>query len=464
MLVTGVAESMVGPGPLAKRLADALIGFAETGVLQPDERLPAERELAIALGVSRTTVTSAYAHMRGVGWIQTAPGRVARIGRQTRMSATMSPSERLDDLFPLGATIDLTTSSPGAAPVVRKLFANLAEFVDLASLTAGHGYAPFGVPELVEAVVDHLRADGIDAAPKEIVITSGGQQALGLIAQALGGSGRPLAVESLAYPGLFDAVGRSGSPPIALPLGDRGLDVTKSLRLVAAGNVTGLFISQYQNPTGHALPEASADRLVVGARKRGALVVEDRTLAHVVLNGSPPAALAPGSPGSVITVGGLSKVVWGGLRVGWIHANATLASHLRDRRAAHDLGTPTPQQHIAATLLRNHFDTTRRWRTAQLQRSLAAFNDALRAHSVPWSFTTPEGGPNLWVDTGRAVTPELLRRCADHGVALIAGPAFIASAASGNHDRHIRIPLYRTPHELKQAVAIVSAEQARLLQ
>ncbi len=85
----------------------------------------------------------------------------------------------------------------------------------------GNGYAALGDRDLVLAVTQHLRRQGIPARPEEIVVTSGAQQAIWLVVTMLATSRRPVALESVTYPGVFDAVQASGSRPLALPMGPR---------------------------------------------------------------------------------------------------------------------------------------------------------------------------------------------------------------------------------------------------
>jgi DNA-binding transcriptional MocR family regulator len=464
VLADALGELSGGTGPLYRRVADGLVTLAETGVLSRGETLPSERELAFALGVSRTTVTGAYATLRSAGWIDTAQGRVASIGRRPKMPASMSPAERIDDLFPSHRRIvDLSTSSPSAAPIVQKTFVDPSVLLgdNVGLLTEGTGYAPFGVPELLEAIVDRLRADGIHAEPNEIVVTAGGQQALTLVANVLVGAGRTCAIEQFSYPGLFDAVTQNGAKPIGLPLGrsadtgELGVVVAKAQRLCKAADVDAVFLTRFQNPTGAKFDDDSCASFARSVQRMGAAIIEDRTLADLALRTTSPVPLAAmDSQSQIITIGGLSKVMWGGLRIGWIHTNATLAAHLRDKRAAHDLGSPTPLQILASRLLREHYEPTRTWRIQQLRLSCTALLEAIEKNALPWRASMPEGGPNLWVNIGESTAPQFAIAAARLGVPFVAGRAFAQQPGAGND--YIRIPFYHSPAELRRAVALLT--------
>ncbi len=459
-----VGDLSVGSGPLYQRVADALLSLAETGVLVSGEQLPSERELADALAISRTTVTGAYTRLREIGWIDTSQGRVARIGRRPKMPATMSPAERFDELFPSEQrVIDLSTSSPSAAPIVKQAFADASvlfgDGIDV--LTEGSGYAPYGLPELIDAVVDHLRAEGIAAERNEIVITGGGQQALSLVSDTLAGRGRSCAVEQFSFPGVFDAVMQHGAKPIGLPLDHRGVFVAQATRLCRAAQVDAVFVSRFQNPTGSRFVDEQFESFANGLHRMGATVVEDRTLADLPLSGTRPTALAAmGSAAQTVTIGGVSKVMWGGLRIGWIHTNATLAAHLRDRRAAHDLGSPTPTQRMTTVLLRDHYHATAAWRVEQLRLSYAALSKAIVDAKLPWTFHVPDGGPNLWVNIGRPVGPRFVEAANKIGVPIVGGRAFAQQPGTGLD--FVRIPYYRSPADLEHAVRLLAQAWASL--
>jgi DNA-binding transcriptional MocR family regulator len=453
--------------PLWERLADAIGALAEQGVLAVGEAIPSERSLAEALGVSRTTVSAAYVSLKDDGWLDTSPGRVARIVRRAKQPASLSPAERLDELFgsssPAAAThrsdvvVDFAAAATEAAPMVRRALLDPASFVDDPDLlVTGTGYAPYGLPALIDAIVDELRRDGVDANAEEIVVTSGAQQALSLLAGALIGRNDPVGVEAFAYAGVFDAIASANGRAVSMPLRSDGIDVNASIRTVLAAQADVAFVSRFQNPTGTRLADDSAERLVRQLGRRGVTVIEDRTMSALALTGTPPtamAALAPDVPS--IVVGGVSKTMWGGLRIGWIRCNPTLAALLRDRRAAHDLGSPAMTQYLGAALLRNHHAAVIRWRVAQLRRALATLTAALDDAELGWTWRVPDGGPTLWVDLGAPVAAALTSAAARRGVPIVSGRALAAQPGDG--ESHIRIPFLRSAAELRTGIDLLAA-------
>ncbi|NUS04906.1 MAG: PLP-dependent aminotransferase family protein [Nonomuraea sp.] len=443
-------------GPLYVRLAGALRTLAETGTLSTGARLPSERALAEGVHVSRTTVSAAYARLRDDGWLVGRRGAAPRVGTARPGAGEGTPADPLADLFLGGERprFDLTLAGPAAAPAVREALARPELLLPEGS---DSGYRPGGLPALAEAIARKLRADGIAACPEEIVVTNGAQQALALAAEALRGPRRPVALEAVTYPGIIDAVRRHDRGHlVALPVEEAGLDVEAAARLIRATSPAAVYLTTFQNPTGRALGPQEADVLLAAAEAAGTPVVEDRVLADLPLDGGrapvPLAALRPGT--AVVTVGSLSKVFWGGLRIGWIHTNRTLAAHLRSRRRALDLGGPAPMQAVATWLLEHHYERTRHRRAGQLSRSLAALTDAIESADLGWRFTRPDGGPNLWVRLPSGSAQAFAARAGRRGVAVAAGGTFAVGAGAAG--RMLRIPFYLPPDELAAAVRVLA--------
>jgi DNA-binding transcriptional MocR family regulator len=185
------------------------------------------------------------------------------------------------------------------------------------------------------------------------------------------------------------------------------------------------------------------------------LVVDETTALLDIDRGwddGPLARYASSTGAEVVTIGSLSKSVWGGLRLGWIRATARTTETLARRRPAFDLGTPRLEQLVAAEVL------------PDLPRLLAGRADQLRAgrdHLVgqlaerlpEWSVPTPSGGLSLWVGLDRPLSTSLAVLCQTRGVLVSAGPRF---TVDGTHDRFVRLPYTEPLEELSRATAVLS--------
>ncbi|WP_159449590.1 PLP-dependent aminotransferase family protein [Demequina sp. NBRC 110057] len=449
-----------GTGPLYQQLADAIVSLAEAGSLEHGTRLPSERALATSLHLSRNTVTAAYQRLRDDEWLDVRPGAAPRLGSRARGLDGMSHQDRFSKILPgvQVPLVGLSSACPGPAPVVTEAFSDPGLMLDGVP-TPGTGYAALGDPDLVAAIVERLRLQGIPARPEEVVVTSGGQQALWLAVTGVAGAGGPVAMEAVTYPGVFDAVASAGARTLALPFGPDGLDVASSLKLLRAGRPSAAYVTTFHNPTGTAMSEDDARLLAETAAACGTTVIDDRITGELALTGAPSRPLATlGTGASVVTIGGLSKIFWGGMRIGWLHANATLAAQLRQRKAAMDLGSPAFLQRLARVFLEEHYDATLEWRIGAMRESLEATVDALREFAPDWEYRMPDGGPCLWVRVPGANADRFAARAADAGVPVAPGSAF--EVVPGGGASRFRLPFYLSPEEMRLGVKTLAQHAA----
>ena len=445
-----------GTGPLYTQLAGAIVSLAESGSLEYGTKLPSERSLADCLHLSRNTVTAAYQQLRDDEWLDVRPGAAPTLGSRSRGIEGLSAQDRFAKILQhgVGPIVGLSGACPPPAPVVMDALRNPGADLDTMVLS-GNGYASLGDPDLINAIVELLRRDGIDAKPDEIVVTAGGQQAVWLAVTALAGPSSPVAVEAVTYPGVFDAISASGSRTLGLPMGPDGLDVTAAAKLLRAARPEVAYLSTFQNPTGTALEPEDALHFIAAADECGTTIIDDRIMADLALDGvkrKPLAALRPDS--CIITIGGLSKIFWGGLRIGWLHTNPTLAAQLRHRKAAMDLGSPSFFQHLATRFITDHYDAVAQWRTEQLRASLDATVDALAEFAPEWEYCMPSGGPSLWVKVPGVNEDRFADRAAAAGAPVAPGSAFEVLPGAGTG--RFRLPFYLPPEEMRLGVKILA--------
>src|SRR5437867_10474272 len=186
----GLGEWKTGSGPSYRRLAAAIRGRIEAGGLSVGARLPAERSLAAALAVSRTTVVAAYELLRQEGFLESLRGSGSRVRRAgVRGGRADSPeresSERSTILRSLveasGSKIEfMGLHLPAASPYVAEALAHFQK--DVSPLLLHHGYWPLGLPALRTSIAAHLTRSGLPSRPEEILVTHGAQEAIGLAA------------------------------------------------------------------------------------------------------------------------------------------------------------------------------------------------------------------------------------------------------------------------------------------
>ena len=440
-------------GPLYRKLARAIQQLLEAGQLDTGANLPAERRLAAALAVSRNTVAAAYRELRVAGWVD------ARRGSSTRITASRySPvgGHRANALFATMLqehpdVMDLTIAVPDPAPIVGKVLSTPTDYVDAASLAQGHGYNPKGNATLRGRLATILTLRGLPTDAEQLVLTTGAQQAISIAIRALSRPGDLIGVEEVTFPGALDAISVAGARPVGIAVGPNGLDLDGLATVVAQDRPRLLYlIPTFHNPSGALLSVPDRRRVARLIAEAQITTIDDVTLSDLDYGTQPPPPLAAYEPDApIITIGSMSKVFWGGLRIGWMRASEPVASHLAGLKTTADLGGAATIQVLAAAMLAE-YEQTRAWRNEQLIGSLRAFSEALAAEIGEWRWHEPLGGPHLWIQLPGTDALAFSQRLLRNGVAVVAGP-LLSFDASSARDR-IRVPFYRPPADLERAV------------
>jgi DNA-binding transcriptional MocR family regulator len=409
-----------GDGPQFARLTAALATVIEQGSLD-GVVLPAERRLASALGVSRSTVVRAYESLREQGLVASRErsGTVVRPLRR-RQVAPRGQMFQLAQLLAPSDAIDLSIPSPVIDAVVSGLSVSLGS-------ASGHGYAPWGLPALRSAVAAFLTSCGSPTEPEEVLITSGAHEGLALASALLVGARQPVAVDPLTYPGLLEVLARTGGEPVAVA-GDRAGMRADALDAVLAGGAGFVYLMPgVANPTGVGVALGRRRALLDVAAAHDTLVVEDAALEQLRFDGALPPLRAL-APERVLHVGSLSKLGWAGLRVGWIVGPRDLVGRLARLKGARDIGAGALGQLAALSLLRD-VEALRAARVEQGRTRLSVLRSELAA-ALPWTLGAPEGGWALWADLGSVDGDAFTAAAASHGVRVGPGSAHVPGEGS----------------------------------
>jgi DNA-binding transcriptional MocR family regulator len=449
---------------LAGALADRIRLLVVDGRLPLRTRLPAERELAAALAVSRTTVATSYEALRSAGVLHSRRGA----GSWTQLPDGLPNDAGPAPFSPLGDSplYDLAHAAL-PAPCTALRAAAAAAVQDLDTLLAGHGYDLGGQPALRAAIADRYTAKGLPTTPDQVLVTAGGVHGIHLALTLLAAPGDRVLVEHPTYPNALGAVTTRGARPVPVPMApapDGGsrwdLDLlTSAVRDVAPR--LAYVIPDFQNPTGALLDDADRARLVDLARRTGTTLLVDETLIDLALDGRtvvPVAAHGAADSPLVLSIGSASKTFWGGLRIGWIRTSAAMVRRLAAARAGVDLGGPALEQLVVARLLAQHDSVT-----ASRRCELAAARDHLLgriARTFPgWRPSRPGGGLSLWVDLGRPESSRLTGAARRHDVLLAAGPRF---GLDGAFERYLRLPFTLRRDRMDEALDRLAAAWADL--
>ncbi|WP_104062724.1 PLP-dependent aminotransferase family protein [Arthrobacter sp. 4R501] len=480
-----LGEWNVGVAPAYRELADVVRLLVLDGRVALDTALPSERALSGALGVSRTTVTAAYGHLREQGFLSSGQGSRGRtrIPRLTALGTTVltdpglttagrTPGTTSPGLAAPEGLIDLAYASlPASGEVVHRAFA--AALTELPALLPGFGYDAMGLLPLRETVAARYTAAGVPTTAEQILVTSGAQHALNIIIRAVAGRQDRVLVEHPSYPNALDAIRAAGCRPLAVAFTTAQGDSTKEAdggapalvwdmhalqaALVQQRPRMAYVVPDFHNPTGQLMPDVQRRQLVRAAAAAGTVLVVDETLRELNLDGvetSPVAAFGP----AVVTIGSLSKSHWAGLRTGWIRASEAMIQRFAAARTSLDLGGPLMEQLAAAHLVRA-LDEPLPARLSALRDNRAALLELLAGHLPDWETARPAGGLSVWCRLPAPVSTALTMIAPDFGIRLAAGPRF---GVGGAFERYLRVPFTLPPDQLETAVLALRSAQDRL--
>lgn len=480
-----LGEWNLGVAPAYRELADVVRLLVLDGRVALDTALPSERALSEALGVSRTTVTAAYGHLREQGFLSSGQGSRGRtrIPRLTALGNTVltepglttagrTPGTTSPGLAAPEGLIDLAYASlPASGEVVHRAFA--AALTELPALLPGFGYDAMGLLPLRETVAARYTAAGVPTTAEQILVTSGAQHALNIIIRAVAGRQDRVLVEHPSYPNALDAIRAAGCRPLPVAFTTAQGDSTKAAdggapalvwdmhalqaALVQQRPRMAYVVPDFHNPTGQLMPDVQRRQLVRAAAAAGTVLVVDETLRELNLDGvktSPVAAFGP----AVVTIGSLSKSHWAGLRTGWIRASEAMIQRFAAARTSLDLGGPLMEQLAAAHLVRA-LDEPLPARLSALRDNRAALLELLAGHLPDWETARPAGGLSVWCRLPAPVSTALTMIAPDFGIRLAAGPRF---GVGGAFERYLRVPFTLPPDQLETAVLALRSAQDRL--
>ena len=442
--------------PAYQGLADGLRLLVADGQISAGTRLPSERDLVAALGLSRTTVTRAYAVLRESGYATSrqGSGTVAALPDAGRRHTTpLSPS----DPEAAREVIDLTCASLPAAPGTAAAYEEAIR--SLPAYLGGDGYHPLGLPDLRQRIAERFTARGVATTADQVMVTGGAVAGLAIVTRALVGQGDRVLTENPTYPNAIVTLRQAGARlvPVAMPR-EGGWDLPGLEATVAQTAPRAAYLMpDFHNPTGALMGDDDRRRLGDILTAARTLAVVDETMADIPHDPevSPPRPLAALVAHSV-TLGTTSKSHWGGLRIGWIRAPRGLMPALTQARLTLDLGSPVLEQLVLLDLL-DRVGDVRSARAELLRTRRAALVDSLAEALPAWRPRPAAGGLAAWVDLPDPISTTVTLAAERRGLLLAPGPQF---SVDGGMERQLRLPFTRPPQVLRDAVARLTAADA----
>jgi DNA-binding transcriptional MocR family regulator len=416
-----------GEEPIYRQLIRHVKMQIDSGMLPAGTRLPASRDLAHQLNISRISVVNAYAELRAEGYLSAHAGRGTFVSKETGNGSTSSiphekatatplhhpthstPDRSLREMMRLARQPGVISFGPGAPPVeffpAQYLRDAINTVLDRDGAKALAYEEPEGYPPLRVAVRDYVSALGIQCNTSEVLITGGTQQALDLVIQSLVSEGEVLVTEDPTYLGMIDIAQTRRVHIHGIPMDNEGirLDMLENYIIDHAPRLIYIMPS-FQNPTGVVMPLHRRRQLLNLAYDYNIPILEDGVYHEFRFEGdSLPPLRALDEKGVVIHASGFTKMLLPGIRVGYVIAPPAHHTRFVRVKQAADISTPGLNQRaihwmlqrgvMSQQLERNNREFRRRRDTA-LSAAKKFFPQGSR-----WRI--PEGGLYLWVTLPR---------------------------------------------------------------
>jgi GntR family transcriptional regulator/MocR family aminotransferase len=464
----GILLAKDGP-PMYQQVFDQIVERIANGAFAGGFRLPPSRSLARGLGVHRNTIVRAYEALEDGGFVESTVGRgtfvrppaaEARSGAAPKggiswasllsraaMAEPLSRSDRMARSLPGGATINMARMQPPAELLPVDLFRRCANHALEAEGAKALGYAPReGVPRLREGIAQHLSRRGVPSRAEEILITTGSQQALDLLARALIDPGDTVLVDASTYAGALNVFATSGARLLGVPSDAEGPELSALERLGQSGAKALYLMPDAQNPTALTISTSRRKAIVAWSRRSGVPIIEDGYVSDLYLDNEAPPVAMRALDGDVLYIGSFSKMLIPALRVGYVVFPESVAPRLTSLKHALDLGTSALLQHALAEFLERgylapHLERVRAEYRARRDALVAGLEKHLPEGA---SFHVPTNGVALFVHLPDDISPAAaFEAAAEAGV--LASPSTLNTILGHSNGGGLRLTFCNEP-------------------
>ncbi len=442
-----------GNRPAYLQIKDYLKALVLNGILQAGARLPSTRELSTITGVSRNTIIQAYQYLEDDGFIYTVKGQgafIAQVEVKQEKELRLNWPDLLTGFARQATELDIEKkelrwekgliSFKSIAPdenlfemaAVKKAFLNRIALNGAKLLNYGYarGYKP-----LIDYLVLYMKNKGVNPDGKEILITNGFTEAFNLVLHALTDPGDAVICENPTHNTALKIMKLLGLRINGVPMTEAGIDLeTLENALSRCRFKLGYLIPSYHNPTGLVMPLEK--RLAVFERfsRHQVPLIEDGFNEELRFSGShvaPLTALA-GAGNNIVYLGSFSKILFPGIRVGWIMGDSSLISGLESIKRSRNIHTSTLDQAVLYEYLQSgEFDKYLK-KVRKVYRKHHETAVKLARKYIPCRKIWGEGGLHIFIELEGIDARKLLAACYKHGVLFLPGDLFFTDNSGAN--------------------------------
>ncbi|RUS46948.1 PLP-dependent aminotransferase family protein [Cohnella sp. AR92] len=481
--------------PVAIQAKEYLKRLIIKGALQSGQKLPSTREMSSLLGISRNTVIAAYEGLQDDGFAYAIPGKgsyvAAAIAGQTDAndgwndgiaSCRIDWKAKFNEYTVSASTLD-TMKRGIHAPKDAISFTSIAPdehlfdlgdvkraFLDRMAIEGqvllNYGYAK-GYKPLIDYLMQYMENKGADTRGKDMLITSGFTEGFDLVLSALRPTtrqGRAIC-ENPTHHTAIKNLKLHGFELTGVPMKPDGMDMERLEEILRTESFDlAYLVPSYHNPTGIVMSPAKRSAAMSLLARYQVPVIEDGFNEELRYSGAhiAPLIATAGQGNGVIYIGSFSKVLFPGLRVGWVFGDHELISALESMKRARTIHTSTIDQSILYQyLLNGNFDKYVRKARMEYKRKFEVTKKCCEVH-IPNAQLTGDGGLHVFLafPTG-ADTRRLLEACSEKGVIFTPGDRFFVREGEGTNT--LRLGFSRvTDENIERGIRIIG-EQARSL-
>ncbi|MCY8237193.1 PLP-dependent aminotransferase family protein [Bacillus inaquosorum] len=441
---------------LSKQIYQSIVDRIRSGLLEEGSKLPSVRSLSKQLEVSLVTAVKAYKQLEQDGFATSIQGKgtfvKAKISEKKKVEAIPSYDWQLSlqDYLPRSQfaryhiapqKVHLSSSMIDPKLLPNRYFEHevqqvLSENPELLSI---YGNVQ-GDNQLRSEMSAYLKRSGVTSTPENILVTSGLQQSIDLIARTFVGPGDVVVMEAPTYPGAIDIFRGRGATILTVPVDKDGMRIDILQNVCEKHKPKVIFtIPTFHNPTGFVMSLKRRKQLLDIAGSIHSIIVEDDPCSEIYFEKKPPVTLKSMDQfGNVIYLRGLSKTIAPSCRIGILTASGSIFNRLLAAKANADLGSPLLTQKAILPLINSKrmIDHSKKLRTAlKIRRDLALdLLTSLSPEGVSW--TIPEGGLNLWISLPSWIDSHLLlSEAKKQQITFLPGSACYPVGQENNHLR-----------------------------
>jgi DNA-binding transcriptional MocR family regulator len=463
--------------PVYLQLKDYLKDAILRGVWPAGSRLPATRELGSILGISRNTAILAYQYLEDDGFIYMVKGQGAfvaavSVDKEESAGLCLDWSSLVND-YTLQATewdiekkelkwekgmisFKSIAPDPGLFEVEEFKRAFLKRFALEGEKLLNYGYAK-GYRNLIQYITGYMKNKGVDSTGKDILITNGFTEGLHLVLTAITRPGDLIVTENPTHNTAIKMMRLAGLRIQGVPVREDGPDLAELKRVVGSEPVgCGFLIPSYHNPTGLVISAEKRQKIFEIFEQYRVPIIEDGFNEELRYSGThlPPLMALAGAGNNVIYIGSFSKILFPGLRIGWIMGDRQLISYLESIKRNRNIHTSFLDQavffeYLQSGCFEHYLKKARKVYKERHQKAVELANRYIPARKI-WG----EGGLHILVELdSRFNAREVLARCYQRGVVFMPGDIFYTDGSGQNT---FRLGISRVnPEEMEQGFKII---------